>query len=285
MELQSSLFDSIGYMLNPTNNELTQLVADYRRRLDDLSKTRQPYYGSWINLSVGDATLDGSAETITFANMEVEDFFQSGSRIRLSQSSSNPSSYVYSNVVKVDTTNNSITLLGESLSGDTLLYLDYSNIASPIGFPTGFSYTPTLSSENGYFSFSDTGNLSAEYYILGNVCTVEVVRGDSNPVEWTNPTGWADRLLEELPIDVDEDNDTTFALHFAGCIDVTSGGFTFANFIDHADVARALYTTADPDSVRMGPLPFALSWLETNSTCGRTGCEWAYSIQYIYTYD
>jgi hypothetical protein len=254
--------------LNPINNEFVQELKDIERDIESLERARQPYLGDWINLNVGDATLDGSNDRITFSNIEVEDYFNVGTRIRLSRTSATPSSYDYLVVIEVDTTNNRIEMSGDSISGSTLLYLDFSNVASPVGFPTSFSYSPTLSG-NG-FTISDSGTVTANYYVIGSICYIEVKRTGQ---EWTNPTNTDSAVLEEdLPITRNNNYQVGIANRFSGTIEspASGGGNTF---FTSADIS--IISTTD---VEIAPdKPSSASWGDTAAD----NIQWNYRAAYL----
>ena len=207
--------------LNPLDNRFVETISELQGRIYSLETARQPYLGDWINVTTTDTTLVGTTGIVTFSEYDPRTKFAIGDRIRLSQTSATPSSYKYFYVISISSS--TIKIIGDTLSGDDLEYLDYSKNVQPVGFPVDFSYTPTLTLDvvsGDTLTLNSTGTVSSSYSIIGNFCFFSL---DRSTVNITGTAGDNGFLHEALPVAKDTSQTQEFYSAGTGVYDTGAG--------------------------------------------------------------
>ena len=184
-----------------------------------------------------------SATTFTVA-ADVTEKYQKGDKIKLTQTTVK---YFYVVSTSYSEPNTTVTVTGGTdyaLANAAITNPYYSHEASPQGFPTWFSYTPTASPQTGSITAE---TVTGKFMINGRSLFVMVSDNITNKGTWVN------QLFFSLPCAVD----TTFG-SWAGYANAETVGTTIRCYCDSTNSRIGLVLSANNNEVHLASGWFSL---------------------------
>ena len=133
---------------------------------------RQPFVADWFELPSG--SVEQSTTTTFTLDSLSKDFVTVGDRLKIIYSNGSTTAIRYRFVISVNSSTVTIDK-AISLTGYTITNAYLSKDTNPSGFTLPVSYTPTLTGD-GTITISDSGNVSAYYFVFGSLCWYSVAR-------------------------------------------------------------------------------------------------------------
>lgn len=128
--------------LNPTNDELSQKLANLENRLYDLEHAGQAQLTDYFNLNPSDYTYINSGEIET--NEQEIKKWNVGDKVRWKHTTDTFTTVRYGYVWDIDYINLRLKIFGsnfKNIATDPLLYIQRSILNSPNAFPKGIGYS------------------------------------------------------------------------------------------------------------------------------------------------